>query len=332
VSNRTRDQFLVLAWTLAFFPSLAFADPAMPNLVRSLQITVLSTNLAERGMGEWGFAALVEADGQRILFDTGARPDTVWQNAQSLDVDLSDVRDVVLSHHHGDHSSGLVFLRTKYFERHSKGISQLHVGHGIFWDRAYRPPGWTHMRIIREEFEQQGGSVKEYDSPAEIFPGVWLTGPVPRVHPEKNYGNPYRPDEPPRKSLSSPDGLVIDDVPESLSMVVNTSKGLVVISGCGHAGMINILEYATQLAGTPKIHAAIGGFHLLNADDELIDWTAGKLQRLELGNFIGAHCTGIEPVYRFRDVLDLGRKNSVVGAVGATFSLDQGINPLRLAH
>jgi 7,8-dihydropterin-6-yl-methyl-4-(beta-D-ribofuranosyl)aminobenzene 5'-phosphate synthase len=332
VVNLTRNQLLVLAWTLTFIPAIVHAGPATPKLVRSLQITILSTNLAERGMGEWGFAALVEADGHRILFDTGARADTVWRNAQSLDIELSDVRDVVLSHHHGDHSSGLVFLRTKYVERHSEGISRLHVGQGIFWDRAYRPPGWTHMRVIRDDFERLGGSVKEYDSPAEIFPGVWLTGPVPRVHPEKNYGNPFRPDDPLRKSLSAPDGPAIDDVPESLSMVINTSQGLVVISGCGHAGMINILEFATQLTGTQNIHAAIGGFHLLNADDELIGWTAGKLQRLGLDNFIGAHCTGIEPVYRFRDILDLGRENAVVGAVGATFSLDQGINPLRLAH
>src|SRR6476661_3736587 len=69
--------------------------------VKSLKITVLSTMLADKGVGEWGFAALVEADGHRILFDTGFRPETVLQNARELGIDLSNVTDVVLSHHHG---------------------------------------------------------------------------------------------------------------------------------------------------------------------------------------------------------------------------------------
>jgi 7,8-dihydropterin-6-yl-methyl-4-(beta-D-ribofuranosyl)aminobenzene 5'-phosphate synthase len=79
--------------------------------VKSLKITILSTMLAEEGMGEWGFSALVEADGRRILFDTGLRPETVLQNARHLGIDLSGVTDVVLSHHHGDHTGGLLTLR-----------------------------------------------------------------------------------------------------------------------------------------------------------------------------------------------------------------------------
>src|SRR5262249_19622027 len=80
--------------------------------IRSVRITILSTMLADtKGLGEWGFAALVEADGRRLLFDTGARPDTVLANARELSVDLSDVTDVILSHHHADHTGGLLPLR-----------------------------------------------------------------------------------------------------------------------------------------------------------------------------------------------------------------------------
>lgn len=313
-------------------PLSARAQSSDLGEVESVKVTLLSTMLAEAGIGEWGFSALVEADGHRILFDTGAAPDTVLRNAQTLGIDLSDVTDVVLTHHHGDHSGGLIFLRRAFHERDSGAVSRLHVGRGIFWDRTYADTKWTHMRTLREEFEGLGGTVEEHSGPTEIYPGVWLTGPVPRVHPEKNYGHPFRPDDPPRKSLSSPEGLVIDDVPEDLSMVINTRRGLVVITGCGHAGMVNILEYARHVVRPAKVHAVIGGLHLLNADDELLEWTADKLKRFELENLIGAHCTGLEPVYRFRELVNLQRQNAVVGAVGAGFSLAEGINPLGLAH
>ena len=80
--------------------------------VRSARITILSTMLADtKGVGEWGFAALVEADGHRLLFDTGARPDTVLVNARELGVDLTAVTEVILSHHHRDHTGGLLTLR-----------------------------------------------------------------------------------------------------------------------------------------------------------------------------------------------------------------------------
>src|SRR5205814_6233262 len=82
--------------------------------VGSLRVLVLSTMLADEGVGEWGYAALVEVDGHRILFDTGARPDTVLTNAKELGVDLSTITDVVLSHNHDDHTGGLLTLRRTF--------------------------------------------------------------------------------------------------------------------------------------------------------------------------------------------------------------------------
>src|SRR5262252_10103996 len=98
---------------LATVALLLAANPAgaAPNRVSALKITVLSTMLADAGIGEWGFAALVEVDGKRILFDTGARPRTVLENARELGIDLSNITDVVLSHNHGDHTGGLLTLR-----------------------------------------------------------------------------------------------------------------------------------------------------------------------------------------------------------------------------
>src|SRR5262249_25918772 len=100
--------------------------------VKALDVVILSTMLADRaGVGEWGFSALVEADGHRILFDTGARPDTVLQNARELKVDLSGVTDVILSHHHGDHVGGLVPLRRELARRNPDALKRAYVGAGI---------------------------------------------------------------------------------------------------------------------------------------------------------------------------------------------------------
>lgn len=82
-----------------------------PANVKNLKITTLSTMLANQGIGEWGYAALVEVDGKKILFDTGRKPETVLKNAEELGIDLSDVEEVFLSHNHGDHTGGLLTLR-----------------------------------------------------------------------------------------------------------------------------------------------------------------------------------------------------------------------------
>src|SRR6266480_3998891 len=82
--------------------------------VHELRVLVLSTMLADAGIGEWGYAAIVEADGHRILFDTGANPDTVLKNAKELGVDLATVKDVILSHNHSDHTNGLMTLRREF--------------------------------------------------------------------------------------------------------------------------------------------------------------------------------------------------------------------------
>jgi len=315
---------------LLLLATIGFAQEREPYQVKSLKITILSTMLTQQGIGEWGFAALVEADDHRILFDTGNRPNTVLLNAKTLNVDLSDVQEVVLTHNHGDHTGGLETLRREYRKINPEALSVAHVGQGIFWERPNRRNRVT-MTDRRETYKSLGGSVVEHAEPSEIYPGIWLTGPVPRTHPEKNYGNPFEADGP-AGQVHSPEGWVEDNIPESMSMVINTPKGLVVISGCGHAGMINTLEYARNIVGPSDIHAAIGGFHLLHGSDEHLSWTAEKLVNLGLENFVGAHCTGIEPVYRLRQLTSLDRSSSVVGAIGATFSLEYGITPLSLAH
>ena len=275
------------------------------------------------GFAEWGFSALVETGGKRILFDTGGRPDTVLKNAHELGIDLSDVEDVILSHDHWDHTMGLVTLRRELMKINPKALCRAHVGRGIFLERVF-PPGWGSgqpltMAQIKQDYEALGGTFIEYAEPKEFLPGVWLTGPVPRSYPEKNWSPGVR-----LRNPTGP-GLIEDTIPEDQALVLDSGKGLVVLTGCGHAGVINILDYARKTVRPAPVYALLGGLHLYAAKGDTLEWTAGKLKEFGVQQILGAHCTGIEPVYYFRDHLGLNRQTCEVGTVGASFDLDQGI-------
>ncbi len=315
---------LAPALLLASLPARAAA--AEPPRVHSLRIVILSTMLSDAGVGEWGFGALVEVDGERILFDTGARPNTVLENARELKLDLAGVREVVLSHNHSDHTGGLMTLRREFGPAHPDSLSRAHVGRGIFWSRPEadgRAEG-NYVLGIRADYEKGGGTFVEHDGPAQILPGVWLTGPVPRIHAERNWSGKGR--------VKAPEGLIEDTIPEDQSLVFDTDRGLVILAGCGHAGIVNTVEMARRVVREAPVYAIVGGLHLFPLDDERLDWTADQLRRFGLVNLLGAHCTGIEAVYRIRARAGLSRQAAVVGAVGASFELGQGIDPRALAR
>jgi 7,8-dihydropterin-6-yl-methyl-4-(beta-D-ribofuranosyl)aminobenzene 5'-phosphate synthase len=323
--------FIALFLVTAISPRLSKAqsstasavDPA--RQIRTLKITILSTMLVgdTTGIGEWGFSALVEADGHRILLDTGYHPETVLQNARDLKIDLSDVREVILTHNHGDHVGGLLTLRREMMKQNPGALSIVHVGKGIFYSRPLPDREGNRMIAIRKDYEATGGKIVEHDGWAEIFPGAWLTGPVPRKYPEHNWSVTTK--------VQTPDGLVEDNIPEDQSLVLNTTQGLVVITGCGHAGIVNILTDANSEFHDRPVYGVIGGLHLYPATDEQLDWTGDKMKEFHVANLLGAHCTGIEAVYRLRGRAGLTRKSAVVATVGSTFTLGDGIATGELA-
>jgi len=317
---------LVLAAVLA---SGLVAQPPVPapdsrSRVRTLKIEILSTMLADEGIGEWGFGAIVEVDGQRILFDTGARPTTVLENAKELKADLAQVPQVVLSHNHSDHTGGLLTLRKDVAARAPDALARVHVGRGLFWSRPRGDAEGNFPLKTRAEYAAAGITFVEHEGPQQILPGVWLTGPVPRVHPERNWSDVGQ--------VRTPEGLVEDTIPEDQSLVFDTDQGLVILAGCGHAGIINTVEYARKVVRAAPIHAIVGGLHLYALSDERLNWTADQLKANGLANLVGAHCTGIEAVYRIRQRAGLDRKTAVVGSVGSSFVLGQGIDPRGLAR
>jgi 7,8-dihydropterin-6-yl-methyl-4-(beta-D-ribofuranosyl)aminobenzene 5'-phosphate synthase len=290
--------------------------------VKELKITVLSTMLADKQyLGEWGFSALVEADGHRILFDTGAHTDVVLRNAQKMGIDLSTVPEVILSHSHSDHVGGFIALRQSVATKAPGALARTHVGEGIFFERTLMNTGLPDnpAALFKAEYESGGGAFVNHQHADQIHPGVWVTGPVPRKYPERNWNSTG-------VKLTTPTGATEDNLPEDMSLVVDTDAGLVILTGCGHAGIINIVEQARSVVRPARIHGLIGGLHLFNASEDTLKWTADKLRDVGVDYFLGAHCTGLETVFRYRRELGLDRSHAVVAAVGSNFELGKGID------
>jgi 7,8-dihydropterin-6-yl-methyl-4-(beta-D-ribofuranosyl)aminobenzene 5'-phosphate synthase len=320
-----RRLFALVSCVLVISAADAAGQPVPSgHKVQQLEIRILSTMLADEGFGEWGFAALVEVDGRKILFDTGANEDTVQRNLKAMALDLSDVELVILSHNHDDHTTGLMTLRRQYAAVNPRALSTAYAGTGLFWPRI-GPAGQVsdRMNAIRRDYEATGAKVIDVAGPIEIVPGVWLTGPVPRVHPERNWSGDGR--------VRSPAGDVEDTIPEDMALVIQTDQGLVFVFGCGHAGVINTLEHARKTIDPAPVKAIIGGLHLFAADEKHLAWTASQLKSFGVQQLVGAHCTGIEAVYRIRELAGLTRQTCMVGAVGASYSLANGINAGRVA-
>lgn len=313
----------VLKKIVALVLSLIILAPCVAHAgeVKTLKVTVLSTMLADQGLGEWGYSALVEVDGHKFLFDTGANPDVVLKNAKSLGIDLSDVEDVVISHNHDDHTGGLITLRHELMKKNPSAMSRTHVSANIFLPRLKADGSDDNgLTPLRAEYERLGGRFIVHEDATEIATGVWFTGPVPRKYPETNWSTEGL-------KLHTTAGDVIDNVPEDAALVFSTPDGLVVLTGCGHAGIVNISEYAQKIAGPAHVFAVIGGLHLFAKSDEVVDWTGAQLRRMGVRYLLAGHCTGIEATWRLRSALGLTRKTAPVSSVGSSFILGKGIQP-----
>lgn len=313
-----------IMWGMTLLSSAVMAAP--PHAVRSLKVTVLSTMLADHDeLGEWGYSALIEVDGHRILFDTGFHPELVLTNAKSMKIDLSTVETAVLSHHHDDHTSGLVALRRALMEKNARALGTTYVAAGLFDSRLGENGTEENLFLAqRPLYEKLGGHFVTYATPVELVRGVWLTGPVPRINKETNWS--------PGDRRRTAGGLVEDTIPEDSSIIINTAQGLVIITGCGHAGIVNISDYAREITGQQKILAIIGGLHLFQKSNDVIRWTANQLRPFHPQYLLLGHCTGVEATYALRGMLGLSRSTAVVSAVGSSFELGHGINPGLIAQ
>jgi len=251
-------------------------------MIERLRITALVEDTATEGglLAEHGLAFWIEADGHRLLFDTGQGM-ALRHNAEALGIDLRQADAVVLSHGHYDHSGGLVDAlaggRPAVF-LHPDAIDPK-------YGRRKHPP---HREIgiprrCAEVLSASASSITWTGSPTEVGPGGWVTGEIPRSTSFEDTGGPFYRD---------PDCTEPDPLADDQAMFLDTRAGLVVVVGCAHSGVVNTLRYvAGQTDGRP-IHALLGGMHLLRADRDRLDATAAAFDEYGIERLAPAHCTG----------------------------------------
>jgi 7,8-dihydropterin-6-yl-methyl-4-(beta-D-ribofuranosyl)aminobenzene 5'-phosphate synthase len=268
-------------------------------------------------VAEHGFAALVSTRrGDRrhtVLFDTGVSPNGLADNMERLGLSAGDIEAVVLSHGHFDHAGGIPGLARL---RRRSGLPM--VLHPLVWTaRRIALPGrpeWELPVLSRRSVEQEGFEVVERRQPSLLLDGsVLITGEVDRTT-EFESGMPFHDARGPQGW--EPDPLILDD--QALAVRVR-GKGLVVLTGCGHAGAVNICRHALRLTGTTTLTGLLGGFHLTGpAFEPIIEPTVAALHDLTPEVIVPAHCTGWRAQHRLSSALPHA---FVPNAVGTTFTI-----------
>lgn len=247
-----------------------------------VRITTLTENTASYGfIGEWGLSILVEAEGPKMLFDTGMSFSAV-HNARLSRVDLSTVDRIVLSHGHVDHTGGLgeVLKRTG-------GVPVF--GHPDIWAEKYSLRGQEGMRYVgmpfsRGELESLGARFELSSKPVEIADRVMTSGEVPMVFGHESVdGNLL---------VKHGGSMLPDPLADDLAVIIKADFGLVVILGCAHRGVVNTLRHAQKLTGREQVYAVIGGTHLMRASPERVESTIAELKQMGVQRLGLSHCTG----------------------------------------
>lgn len=241
-----------------------------------MKVTILTDNMAgPRFIATHGFSCYIEAD-INVLFDTG--PDTTYiENAKRLNLNLKPDY-IVLSHGHWDHGNGLEFFTDKVkllchpacFSRRYSKVKDRYVGLSL------------NSEDIGERFV-----LKESKEPVYLSKSVIYLGEIPRLNDFEAQQTDFVDDK-------GSDDFIFDDS----AIVIRSGEGLIIISGCAHAGICNTIEYAKKITGINKVEAVFGGFHLKSQGEQTIR-TINYLQKSGITKVFPSHCTSLPALSKF---------------------------------
>jgi len=280
-------------------------------------------------LAEHGFSALIEVGAKkRVLWDAGASEDVLLENARRMEVDLSALDAVALSHGHFDHVGSLdqvlkLAVRTEP-RRWRSGVTAEEIG---AWRRGHQLPVAVHPAAFRERWstrkdgsmqgpfpppprgawEASGAKVVLSAEPYQLAPGCWTTGTVPRRSFEqagRSAARVYR----------EGDTFLPDDLEDDQAIVIHVrGKGLVILAGCAHAGIVNTARHAREISGIDRVWAIPGGFHLATADEAEVEHTIDAIEEIEPQLVCPFHCTGFRAMCRFAERMPEAFVRGVVG-------------------
>lgn len=269
-------------------------------MVKGLYLNVLvedSTSVNRPELrAQYGLSFLLELDLSRsermkVLFDAGPSSDVILHNLENLKIDPNDIDLVVLSHGHYDHTGGLLAV----LRRVKKRI--ILVAHPSVFDPKLKIE--PYLKYIGppyniQELEDTGAVLLLSEKALQLAKDVWASGEVERTTEFEKVKGFYTVKE----HRFVEDGLLDDQ-----AIVAHIDgKGLVVISGCAHSGIINTVRYAQKLSGVERIYAIMGGFHLQAADEERVEATIKELEKLKPELVAPCHCTGFKAIKRLSEL------------------------------
>lgn len=263
--------------------------------VKSVKVTTLADNVVYHSglLGQFGFSAHLEIRDRRgekhsLVFDTGRIRSALLYNIKALKLDLSQLEYIVLSHGHHDHTSATVELIRK-----SRRKVKVVVHPSIFHPRFVVEKGKKRYHGIpkgerKEDILKAGAQLIETMQPTEVLPGVLTSGEIKRVMPFEKIT---------WKHMAIVDGKRVKDrLLEDQALLINVEKrGVLVISGCAHAGIINTLQCASEVTKT-KLYGFVGGTHLIRPKEARLRETLKKLKEFDLQLVSPAHCTGYKSI------------------------------------
>jgi len=253
------------------------------------KVTILCENCVFRNIGaiaEHGWAVFIETDQGNFLFDTG-QGKSIVNNAQYFNKDLSTIKGIIISHHHIDHTGGFLDV----LEQIDKVKVYSHPG--LFKNSYVIDKGKQRnigIPFRREILESRGAQFKFNTSFREIAPGLMLSGEIPRLTEFEKGSKKFL--------LKTKEVYAQDLIFDDQTLIVNTEKGLIIILGCSHSGMINIINHIIDKTGQNHIRTIIGGTHLGPASEETKEKTIQALKKYDIEKIGVSHCTGLETSMR----------------------------------
>jgi 7,8-dihydropterin-6-yl-methyl-4-(beta-D-ribofuranosyl)aminobenzene 5'-phosphate synthase len=296
---------------------VVLVDNRADLLVRSTETVIRFQD--EPLLAEHGFSAMIELrdEGHRILWDAGMSDAALLENMRRMKIDPASIDIIALSHGHGDHTGAMTRIIQAMERRPSgrKWEKDATAAELLEWARGRPVPLVAHPAAFRErwsfsddgtkygpivatpmlEWQAAGAEIILSEGPYRLGPGCWTTGAVPRRSFEsagRSGGRFYR----------EGDAFLADGLEDDQAVVINVAgKGLVIVAGCAHSGIVNTVRHAREISGVDKIHAILGGFHLAPAKDGEMKRTISEIQEMAPAMIAPTHCTGFRATAAFAE-------------------------------